>query len=115
LLLGLVLRFGITITALKLAFKYWEMDAFWKGTLAIAGIDLGLHATLQLLGPITGGLTTLTALENGIPGLVLIFTINRFCFNKRLPNAVATAAAVKVVVTIFYIFAGLALLNLAFG
>jgi hypothetical protein len=55
------------------------------------------------------------AVENGIPGLVLIYTINRFCFNKRLQNAVATAAAVKVSVSTLYIFAGLAMLNLAFG
>ncbi|MCX6956352.1 MAG: hypothetical protein NTV51_29815 [Verrucomicrobia bacterium] len=114
-LLGLVIRFGLTVGALKLAFKYWEMDAFWKGIFAIAGIDLALHALLGLLGPATSGLTTMSAVENGIPGVVLIFTINRFCFNKRLQNAVATAAAVKVVVTLLYIFGALAMLNLAFG
>jgi hypothetical protein len=114
-LLGLVLRFGITILALKLAFKYWEMDAFWKGILAIAGIDLALHAAFELLGPLTGGFTTLTPVENGVPGLVLIYTINRFCFNKRLQNAVFTAAAVKTVVTMLYVFLALALLNSLFG
>lgn len=114
-LVGLVLRFGMTLVALKLAFKYWEMDAFWKGILAIAGIDLALHAILELLGPVSGGFTTMSGVENGIPGLVLIYTINRFCFNKRLQNAVATAAAVKVVVSILYIFGALAMLNLAFG
>jgi hypothetical protein len=111
---GLVLRFGITLLALKLAFKYWEMDAFWKGILIIAAIDLALHAGFELLGPATGGLTTMAAVENGVPGFVLIYTINRFCFNKRLQNAVATAAAVKVVVTLCYIFAGVALLNLLY-
>lgn len=112
---GLLLRFGFTIIALKLAFKYWEMDAFWKGILLIAGIDLALHAILELLGPISGGLTTMSAVENGVPGLVLIYTINRFCFNKRIQNAVATAAAVKVVVTLLYLFGGVALLHLAYG
>lgn len=114
-LAGLFLRFGITIGALKLAFKYWEMDAFWKGILTIAGIDLALHATFELLGPATGGFTTMTAVENGIPGLVLIYTINRFCFNKRIQNAVVTAVAVKTVVTFFYIFLAVAALNMAFG
>jgi len=114
-LLGLVIRFGLTVGALKLAFKYWEMDAFWKGTFAIAGIDVAFHALLELLGPVTSGLTTMSAVENGLPGVLLIFTINRFCFNKRLQNAVTTAAAVKIVVTILYIFGALAMLNLAFG
>jgi hypothetical protein len=114
-LAGLVLRFALMIGALKLAFKFWEMDAFWKGVFAIAGIDVGLHAILELLGPVSGGLTTMSAVENGIPGIVLIFTINRFCFNKRIQNAVTTASAVKIVVSLIYIFAGIAMLGLAFG
>lgn len=113
-LTGLALRFTFTIIALKLAFKYWEMDAFWSGIFLIAGIDLVLHAGLELLGPLTGGLSTMVAVENGIPGLVLIYTINRFCFNKRIQNAVITAAAVKLVVTLCYIFAGIAALNALF-
>lgn len=113
-LTGLALRFAFTVVALKLAFKYWEMDAFWSGTFLIAGIDLALHATLELLGPATNGLSTMVAVENGIPGLVLIYTINRFCFNKRIQNAVLTAAAVKSVVTLCYIFAGIAALNVLF-
>jgi F0F1-type ATP synthase assembly protein I len=114
-LTGLLLRFVFTIVALKLAFKYWEMDAFWSGILTIAAIDLILHATLELLGAATGGFTTLAVVENGIPGLVLIYTINRFCFNKRIQNAVLTAAAVKVLVTLCYVFAGVAMLNLIYG
>ncbi len=30
-LTGLAMRFVFTVVALKLAFKYWEMDAFWSG------------------------------------------------------------------------------------
>lgn len=113
-LAGLALRFTFTVIALKLAFKYWEMDAFWSGTFLIAGIDLVLHAGMELLGPLTGGFSTMVAVENGIPGLVLIYTINRFCFNKRIQNAVITAAAVKLVVTLCYVFAGIAALNMLF-
>lgn len=112
---GLVLRFGITLLALKIAFKFWEMDAFWKGIFLIAGIDMVLHAIFELLGPATGGFTTMAAVENGIPGLVLIYTIHRFCFNKRLQNAVVTAAMVKTVVTLGYVFVGLAALNAVYG
>jgi hypothetical protein len=114
-LTGLLLRFVFTVTALKLAFMYWEMDAFWKGVFIIAGIDLTLHAIFELLGPATGGFTTLFAVENGIPGLALIYTIHRFCFNKRIQNAVLTAAAVKLVVILCYIVAGVATLNLIYG
>jgi hypothetical protein len=109
-----LLRFLFTIVALKLAFLYWEMDAFWKGILLIAGIDVALHASFELLGRATGGFTTMMAVENGIPGLVMIYTIHRFCFNKRIQNAVLTAAAVKLVVTLCYIFAAVSALDMIF-
>ena len=85
------------------------------GIFTIAAIDLSLHATLELLGPKTDGFTTLAVVENGVPGLVLIYTINRFCFNKRIQNAVVTAAAVKLVVTLCYIFAGVAMLHVLYS
>lgn len=112
---GLALRFCFMITALKLAFRFWEMDAFWRGIFAIAGIDVALHAVFELLGPVTGGFTSMGAIANGVPGLALIYTINRFCFNKRLQNAVMTAAAVKLAVTLCYVFAGVATLNAIYG
>jgi hypothetical protein len=114
-LTGLLIRFIFTLIALKLAFKYWEMDAFWKGTFMIAGIDLAIHAIAELLAPVTHGFTTMVGVENGIAGLVLIYTIHRFCFNKRIQNAVLTAAVVKLVVTLCYIFAGVGALNMIYG
>lgn len=80
---------------------------------ALALADVGV--VLKLLGPVTGGVTTMGGVESGVAGVVLIFTINRFCFNKRLHNAVTTAAAVKVVVTLCYVFGGVALLHLVYG
>src|ERR1051326_2962587 len=59
--IALVLRFIYTVVALRLAFKYWEMDAFWTGTFAIAGIDVVLHGILEALGPVTMGLSTMSA------------------------------------------------------
>jgi len=100
---ALVVRFGLTLLALRVAFKYWEMDAFWTGTFAIAGIDAAFHGVLEALGPASGGFTTLGPVENGIPGLLMIFTIRHFCFNKRLQNAVLTASAVKVMMTLINI------------
>ena len=112
---GLLLRFTFTVIALKLAFKFWEMDAFWAGIFLISGIDMAVHATFQLLAEVSDGVTTVLAVESGVPGLVMIFTINRFCFNKRIQNAIITAAAVKFVVTMCYVFAGIALMNSVFG
>ncbi|MGH7943862.1 MAG: hypothetical protein ACREH8_02010 [Opitutaceae bacterium] len=114
-LTGLLLRFLLTIFALKLACKYWEMDAFWSGIFMIAGIDMALHAMFELLGPASGGFTTLVAVENGVPGLVMIYTIYRFCFNKRIPNALITAASVKLVVTLCHLFLAVGAMNLIFG
>lgn len=113
--LGLLLRFGLTLLAIQLAFKYWEMDAFWSGKLAIASIDVALHATLGLLGPVTGGFTTLGPVENGLPGLLLIATVRHFCVNKRLQNVLLTAAMIKTATTLLYIFGAVFALNAVFG
>lgn len=115
LIVGFVVHFIFTVLALLLAFKYWEMDAFLKNTLAIAAIDTAQHAGLELLGPVTGGLTTMSGVQNSLPALVMIFTIRHFCFNKRIQNAVLTAGFVKVLVMLGHVFLSIALLNAVFG
>lgn len=115
LLISVVLHFGITVFALRVAFKYWEMDAFWRGTLAIAGIDLAVYAVLELLGPVTSGISTSGAVQGGIGTLVMVPTVQHFCFNKRLQNAVVTALAVKVIVQLCHMFVFVILLNALFG
>jgi hypothetical protein len=113
--LGVLLHFGFTIFALFVAFKYWSMDALWTGTFAIAGIDAALHGILTVLGPYTGGLTTVGGVQASLPGVVMIFTIRHFCFNKNLQDAVLTAGVVKLVVMICGLFVSGALMNLLAG
>lgn len=109
LLVGLALHFVLTIVGLRLAFKYWEMDAFWSGTFAIASIDTVIKGIMEGLDPITQGFSTLGHVDAAVAWLVMIGTIRHFCFNKRIQNAVLTAAFVKTAVTIIYIFAHIAL------
>ena len=108
-LLGLHLV--VTLIGLKIAFRYWEMDAFLSGMLAIAVIDVVLHAALAALGPLTGGITSMRAVENGIPGFVMIFTIRHYCFNKDLSDAIQTAAVVKVAVILIKAFAAMTVMS----
>ena len=115
LLILLVFHFILTLVALKLAFKYWEMDAFWSGTFAIAGIDTAVRGLMEWLDPITGGFTTLGHVDAAVAWGVMIVTIRRFCFNKRIQDAMLTASAVKVLVTILTIFGSVALLGLLKG
>lgn len=112
---SLLLHFGITLLALRIAFKIEEMDALWSGVFAIAGIDLAVYATLEALGPFTGGISSSAGIEGGIGALVMVFTIRKFCFSKRLQYAVATAFAVKLVVQLCHIFVFAILLNALFG
>ena len=113
-LMGL-LHFGFTLLALSVAFKYWEMDALWTGTLTIAAIDVVIYGLLTVLGPHTGGFTAMIGVQTSVLGAVMIFTIRHFCFNKDLQNAVLTAGVVKLVVMICNIFLSMALLNALFG
>lgn len=113
--LKFVLRFLISVGLLRLAFKYWEMDAFWSGTFAIAAIDASVHAIMEALDPITEGFTTLGHVDGALAWFVMIFTVQRFCFNKRLQNAVFTAIFVKLLVTTCDIFVFMALVNAVLG
>lgn len=107
-------HFIVTLIALKLAFKFWSMDALATGVLMIALIDVSLHGVFATLGPLTNGLTTMPAVENGIPGIVMILSIRHFCFNKNLTDAIQTAAVVKVVVLLLKTFGVMAVLSNAF-
>ena len=115
LLVSLGLHFGITLLALRIAFKIEEMDALWTGTLAIAGIDAAIYGTLEALGPLTNGLSSMGALESGIGALAMIYTIQKFCINKRLQNAVITAMSVKLIVRLCHMFLFVLVLNALFG
>jgi hypothetical protein len=111
---GLAIHLLLTCVALKLAFKLWELDAFLTGILAIAGIDLAIRVAMELLAPLTGGLTHFPSLQGGVAGVVMIFTIRRFCFNKDWFAAVRAAAIVKTAVGLFAMFGTMALLRLVF-
>ncbi|HVU34321.1 MAG TPA: hypothetical protein VHE61_12870 [Opitutaceae bacterium] len=115
LIIGLALHFGVTMLALRIAFKIEEMDALRSGTFAIAAIDLAVYGLLQMLGPLTDGLSSMTAIQSGICALVMVFTIRKFCINQRLQNAVLTAMAVKFVVQLCDMFLFALVLQTLFG
>ena len=82
---------------------------------AIAGIDAALRLGLDLLGPATGGLSAITSIQSSIGALVMVGTLQKFCFNKRLQNAVVTAMSVKLIVYLCDLFLFVLLLNALFG
>lgn len=114
LVMSVAMHFGITLFALKMAFKYWEMDALWTGTLAIAGIDTVVFAVCELLGPVTSELSQMPAVQGGIGTLVMIPVIQKFCFSKSLQNAVLTAFAVKLIVQLCHMFLFVVVINSVF-
>lgn len=101
---ALLLHFVITLLALRLAFRIEEMDALWSGILAIGAIDLVVYGALEVLGPATSGLSSMVGIESGIGALVMVVTIQKFCFTKKLQYAVVTAMSVKTVVQLCDMF-----------
>ncbi|HEY9155919.1 MAG TPA: hypothetical protein VIM69_12355, partial [Opitutaceae bacterium] len=110
----LAFHFAVTLMAVYFAFRIWNVDALTSGIIIIALIDTVLHGVFEALGPITSGLSTMSAVENGIPGVVMIFTVRHFSFGKKIPEAVRVAAAVKVVVFAVKLIATAALLDFVF-
>jgi hypothetical protein len=112
-LLGI--HFVATLIGLKIAFKFWTMDALLTGIAAIALIDVALHGIFIGLAPMTSGISTMPAVENGVPGIVMIFSIRHFCFNKNLGDAIQTAAVVKLAVALLKMFGAMTLLGAVLG
>ena len=112
LLVGAAFHFGITIAALRVSYKIWDMDAFWSGTFAIAGIDVAFRLLCEGLSPLTSGMSASPYITNGVSWLIMIFTVRRFCINKSLDNAIYTAGTVKVVTFLFNLVVALAVLRL---
>lgn len=105
----------LTLVSLLIAFRVWGMNALNSGIFAIAVIDLLLHIGFQALGPLTSGISTMSVIEYGIPGIVMVFTIHHFCFSKNLSDAVRTAALVKILVAILRLGASALLMRQTFG
>lgn len=101
---ALLLHFAATLFALRLAFRLEEMDALWSGVFAISAIDLAIYGMLEALGPATAGLSSMVAIESGVCALVMVVTVQKFCFNKKLQYAVVTAMSVKTVVQLCDLF-----------
>jgi hypothetical protein len=110
----LVFHFGVTLMAVYFAFRIWNVDALTSGIIIIALIDTALHVLFEALGPMTSGLSTMSAVENGIPGVLMIFTVRHFSFGKKIPEAVRVAAAVKAAVFFVKLIATAALLDFVF-
>jgi hypothetical protein len=110
----LAFHFAATLMAVYFAFRIWNVDALTTGIIIIAVIDTLLHCMFEALGPMTSGLSTMSAVENGIPGIVMIFTVRHFSFGKKIPEAVRVAAAVKAVVFAVKLIATAALLDFVF-
>lgn len=110
----LAFHFAVTLLVLYFAFRIWNLDALPSGVIIIALIDTALHGIFEALGPMTSGLSTMSAVENGIPAAVMIFTVRHFSFSKKIPEAVRVAAAVKAVVFAVKLIATAALLDFVF-
>lgn len=115
---GKVLLLGthlvLTLIALLISFRVWGMNSTNGGIFAIALIDLLFHVVFQALGPITSGISTMAAVEYGIPGIVMVFTVNHYCFTKNLQDAVRTAGLVKIVVALLRLVVAAALMKQTF-
>jgi len=110
----LAFHFGATLIAVYFAFRIWNVDALTSGVVVIALIDTALHGVFEALGPMTSGLSTMSAVENGIPGVIMIFTVRHFSFGKKIPEAVRVAAAVKAAVFGVKLIATAALMDFVF-
>lgn len=106
----LIIQFGMTLAALKLAFHYHQMDALWSGLLAITSVDVGLQLVMAVVRYFHSGELILGPAGTGLPGIAMLFTLRKFCLDTRWSRVFATTSAVKIA----SILLNLGLLSLAY-
>jgi hypothetical protein len=106
----LIIQFGMTFAALKIAFHYHQMDALWSGILAITSIDVGLQLVMAVVRYFQSGELILGPAGTGLPGIAMLFTLRKFCLDTRWSRVFATTSAVKLA----SILLNLGLLSLAY-
>ncbi len=112
--LGMILKFLLTVAALKLACKYWGAEVFWSALFTVSGADVLVRAAMELIGELLLGFPTLFMADELVAGIVMLFLLKKLSVNHAIGQAAQLTLTTKtfsVVVGSFLITVILRLLN----
>lgn len=111
-LLGLVLKWLLTLAALKLTCKYWGCEVFWSGLMTVAAVDVGVRAVIGLLGFLLLQMPSLFYADEAVAAVVMVLVLRKVSINQSLAQAVQITMTTKVFSIVVGSFLFVVLLNL---
>jgi hypothetical protein len=111
-LLGLVLKWLLTLAALKLTCKYWGCEVFWSGLMTVAAVDVGVRAVIGLLGFLLLQMPSLFYADEAVAAVVMVLVLRKVSINQSLAQAVQITVTTKVFSIVVGSFLYVVLLNL---
>lgn len=94
-ILGMVLKFLLTVAALKLACKYWGAEVFWDVIFIVSGADALVSGGMNLMGELLLGFPTLFSADDLVGGIVMLFLLKKLSVNHAIGQAIQLTLTTK--------------------
>jgi hypothetical protein len=111
-LIGLVLKWLLTLAALKLTCKYWGCEVFWSGLMTVAAVDVAVRAVVGLIGLLVLQMESLFYADEAIAAMVMVLVLRKVSINQSLAQAVQITMTTKVFSVVVGSFLFVVMLNL---
>ena len=95
LVVGVVLKFLLTVAALKLACKYWAAEVFWSTILTVCAADAAVSGGMTLVGELLLGFPTLFNADDLVGGIVMLFLLKKLSVNHAISQAIQLTLTTK--------------------
>jgi len=93
--LGIILKFLLTVAALKLACKYWGAEVFWNTILTVCAVDVGVGGVGALTGALVLGFPTMFNADDAVGGIVMLFLLKKLSVNHAIGQAIQLTLTTK--------------------
>ncbi|MBI2498532.1 MAG: hypothetical protein HYV75_11650, partial [Opitutae bacterium] len=111
-LLGLVVKWALTLAALKLTCKYWSCEVFWSGLMIVAAADLGVRTVVGLVASLALQMMSTFYADEAIAAIAMVLVLRKVSINQSLAQAVQITMTTKVFSVVVGSFLSVLLLHL---
>lgn len=94
-IIGLVLKWVLTLAALKLTCKYWGVEIFWSGLMIVALVDAGLRGTMGAIGILWLQMPSLFYADEAISAIAMVLILRKVSINQSMGQAVQVTMTTK--------------------
>jgi ribosomal protein L6P/L9E len=98
--LGMILKFLLTVAALILASKYWGAEVFLSVIFTVAGVDALISGLMNLIGELVLGFPTLLSADDLVGGIVMLFLVKKLSINHSIGQAVQLTLTTKTFIVV---------------